>query len=217
MARPVPVLLASLLLAAAAPAFAGQDDATAVQPVFRTPVPAVVTPEGTVILPPATKLEGFTAPAGTVVTIGSDTLRNVLPVAGVGLEVRELSDDRGDLVRGLVVRVIEDERRRALSYVDADEVPSLIAGMDALLQVTSNPTSLTMFRVQYATRGELLFEVFNTPRGETEYAIQAGRTDQARRLLTAVEVSRLREQLQAAQTRLEAADQAHAERTGGAR
>ena len=208
MVRPVLVPLACLLLTLAAPALAGQ-----AEPL---PPATVLTPDGTVSLPPATRLEGFSAPAGTVVTIGSDSLRSVLPVAGVGIEVRELSDDRGDLVRGLVVRVTADERRRAFSYVDADEVPSLIAGIDALLQITTNPTALTNFEVQYATRGELLFSVFNTPRGEIEYAIQAGRVDHARLLLGAVEVSRLREQLQAAEARLEAADRDRAERGGRA-
>ncbi|MEO8482690.1 MAG: hypothetical protein ABI634_10800 [Acidobacteriota bacterium] len=166
------------------------------------PLPRQLTVQTDAPLPPATKLEGFLPAPGSVLTIGFDPLRGLQSVAGVNVEVREVRDDHGDGARGLVVRVFEGENRRDFSYVDADEVPSLLAGMDALLQINGNPTSFAMFEVRYATRGELEFTVFNNPRGEIVYAVQAGRTLRAQRVLTTADMTRLRGLLDAAQGRL---------------
>jgi hypothetical protein len=165
-----------------------------------TPSPVVVPAD--VTLPPATKLEGFTAAAGTIVTLGFDTLRTLPPVTGVTVEVRDIRDDSGENARGLVVRVIDADNRRDFSFVDADEVPSLLAGVDALLQITANPTPFAMFEVRYATRGELQLSVFNSPRGEMLYSVQAGRTVRTQRLLSTMDMTRLRGLLDAANTRL---------------
>ncbi len=166
--------------------------------------PRPLTDAADVGLPPATKLEAFTPAPGSIVTVGFDPLRGLQLVQGVNVEVREVHDDHGDGARGLVIRVTEVETRRDFSYVDADEVPSLLAGIDTLLQVTTNPTPFAMFEVRYATRGELEFTVFSNARGEIVYAIQAGRTVRAQRVLTTTDVSRLRGLLDAAQARLTA-------------
>lgn len=167
-------------------------------------LPRPVTVQAEVPLPPATKLEAFLPEPGSVVTIGFDPLRGLQSVTGVMVEVREVHDDRGDGARGLIVRVSEGDTRRDFSYVDAEEVPSLLAGIDALLQVSTNPTPFAMFEVRYATRGELEFTVFNNPRGEIVYAVQAGRTIRAQRVLSTSDMSRLRGLLDAAQARLTA-------------
>lgn len=195
MQRLIPFILASFVVIAAATRLLAQSE----QPPLR-----LVSDPAEVGLPPATKLEAFTPAPGSIVTVGFDPLRGLQLVAGVNVEVREVHDDRGDGARGLVIRVAEGETRRDFSYVDADEVPSLLAGIDALLQVTTNPTPFAMFEVRYATRGELEFTVFSNPRGEIVYAIQAGRTVRAQRVLTTTDVSRLRGLLDAAQARLTA-------------
>jgi hypothetical protein len=155
-----------------------------------------------IALPPATKLEAFLPVPGSIVTVGLDPLRGLQSVTGVIVEVRDVHDDRGDGARGLIVRVSETETRRDFSYVDAEEVPSLLAGIDALLQVNTNPTQLAQFEVRYATRGELELSVFSSPRGEILYAVQAGRTVRAQRQLTTSDMTRLRGLLEAAQAKL---------------
>src|SRR5262245_65443573 len=79
--------------------------------------------------PPATKLEGFKPSAGSLVTFGYDELGQGL----VSVDVRELRDSKGLIVRGLVVEVIENQYRTERSFVDADEIPELLKGIDALL------------------------------------------------------------------------------------
>lgn len=195
MHRLIRLLLVSILVAASGRALMAQGE---------QPLPRQLTVETDVPLPPATKLEAFLPAPGSIVTIGFDPLRGLQLVTGVNVEVREVHDDRGDGARGLVIRVSEGETRRDFSYVDAEEVPSLLAGIDALLQVNTNPTPFAMFEMRYATRGELEFTVFNNPRGEIVYAIQAGRTVRAQRVLSTSDMSRLRGLLDAAQARLAA-------------
>lgn len=153
-------------------------------------------------LPPATRLEAFLPVPGAVVTIGFDPLRGLQSVPGVNVEVREVRDDRGNGARGLVVRVLEGEDRRDVSFVDDDEVPSLLAGIDTLLQASGNPTAFAMFEQHYATRGEFEVSVASNARGELVYAVQAGRALRAQRILTAADMTRLRGLVEAAQTRL---------------
>ena len=153
-------------------------------------------------LPPATKLEGFDPAAGSLVTVGYDDLGSA---KGVSVDVREVRDSRGETARGLVVEVHESQYRRERSLVDADEVPELIRGIDALLQVTANPTQFKNFEVRYTTRGELRLTAFNSTidRG-IRYAVQAGRGLKAQRFLGDDDMRKLRAMFEAATQKLSA-------------
>jgi hypothetical protein len=140
--------------------------------------------------PPATKLEGFQPAIGSVLTIGFDELGRV---EGVSVDAREMHDSEGTSARGVVVRVSETEHHSELAYVDDDEIPALIKGLDALLEVRGNPTEFRNFEVRYTTRGELELTVFNAPGGNVLFAVQAGRVWRARRAgLSTAEMLRLR-------------------------
>src|SRR5689334_8845889 len=76
-------------------------------------------------LPPATLLEGFRAPFGAVVTVGRERLGSV---RGVTVDVEDIHDSSGGGARGVVVGV--PDGRPAVSYLDADELPMLIRGID---------------------------------------------------------------------------------------
>jgi hypothetical protein len=128
-------------------------------------------------LPPATKLEGFKPTAGTLVTFGYDELGGFL----ISVDVRELRGMKGPAVRGLLVEVYESEYRKERAFVDADEIPELLKGIDALMQVRTNPTQFKQFEVRYTTLGELQLTVYNEKNGEVRYAVAAGRTLKANR------------------------------------
>ena len=150
--------------------------------------------------PPATKLEGFKPAAGSVVTVG---ITNLGRVSGVSVEVRELRDGSRAPVRGLVVQVTENQNRQR-SFVDSDEIPQLLRGIDALLDVRTNPTSFTSFEVRYATRGELSVTAFNSSDGKIDYAIDAGRVLKARRVIDELQLRSLRKLFQTAHEMLRA-------------
>jgi len=106
-------------------------------------------------------------------------------------------------VRGLVVEVTESQYRKERSFVDADEIPELLKGFDALLEVKANPTSFKNFEVRYTTKGELQLTAFNSSNGPVMYAVQTGRTLKAQRLgLGASDMQKLRGLFEAAAQKL---------------
>lgn len=153
---------------------------------------------------PATKLEGFKPAAGTVATLGYDDLGRVGGFSGnVSVDVREMRAAEGAGVRGLVVEVTESEYRQERAFIDADEIPELLKGIDALLEVKSNPTQFRNFEVRYTTRGELQFTAFNTNESTVLFAVQAGRITHAQRTgLSASDMQKLRGLIEAAQAKL---------------
>jgi hypothetical protein len=179
----------------AAPAL-GQQVGTAQVPVSPE-LPMLVTAP-----PPATKLEGFLAAPGSVVTVGHEDIGTI---AGISVEVREIRDATGASARGLVVDVTDSQNSGDRSFVDADELADLIKGMDALLEIRANPTPFKRFEVQYATRGGLEITTFNTGRGDVLYAVHAGYGPRARRIgLSVTDIQRLRTFFQAASQKLAA-------------
>ena len=54
------------------------------------------------------------------------------------------------------------EYREERAFIDADEIPKLVKGIDALLDVSSNPTSFENFEVRYSTKGDLQITGFNS-------------------------------------------------------
>jgi len=151
---------------------------------------------------PATKLEGFKPAAGSVVTFGYNNLGRVGGF-GVSVDVREMRDARGVAVRGLVVEVYQGQYREERSFVDADEIPELLKGIDALLDVRANPTSFENYEVRYTTRGELQLTAYNSGKGDIHYAVQAGRVVTAQRTdLSADDMRKLRALFQAALDKL---------------
>jgi hypothetical protein len=143
------------------------------------------------VLPPATRLEGFAATPGSVLTIGYDRLGGI---EGVFVEVRDMRDARGGSASGVVVTVTEEDgRSRQDAYVDADELPGLISGVDALMSVSRNPTSFDNYEVHYATRGDLLVSALSTRTGGVVYSVQAGRIERSLRTgITSGEMIKLR-------------------------
>ncbi len=132
-------------------------------------------------------------------------------VGGASLEVRDMRDGKGASVRGLVVRVT-DGKREELAYIDLDEMPALLKGIDALLNVTENPTPLMSFEVSYSTRGLLSVSVGNPngPNGPIAYRVQAGRYPWTRVStgLGGTGIRRLREFFEIGQQKLSALESA---------
>src|SRR4051812_19526727 len=98
----------------------------------QTPPAAGPAPQPPVIVgpapPPATLLEGFRPANGSVLTIGYDDLGDV---ANISVDVREMRDSSsGARARGVVVTVGNRRGPHEQSYVDEDELPELLKGVD---------------------------------------------------------------------------------------
>lgn len=164
--------------------------------LMQTQGPMVIGPP----LPPATQMEGFRAPIGAVVTVGYEVLGEV---AGVSVDARELRASTGGRVRGVVVEVAEEKSPPQQSYVDVDELPDLLRGIDQLLNVTDNPTQFRNFEMHYATKGELELTASSSRNRGVVFSIEVGRLVKARReRLSAGELQQLRTLIEAASQKL---------------
>ncbi|MEO6235944.1 MAG: hypothetical protein ABIQ52_03035 [Vicinamibacterales bacterium] len=151
-------------------------------------------------LPPATMMEAFQYPVGTLFTVGYDDLGEV---AGISVEVREMRDARGRRVRGVVVEVTSGQTGREQALIDAEEIPDLLKGFDAMLEIRANPTQFRNFETRYATKGELILSANSSRNRGVLYAVEAGRLGKARRGgLTGGEMHQLRVLLEAASQKL---------------
>jgi hypothetical protein len=140
--------------------------------------------------PPATKIEAFRPATGSVVTLGYTELGEV---SGVTVDVREMHDARATGVRGLLVEVHESEYRDERAFVDADEIPDLLKGIDALLEVKANPTKFKLFEVRYTTKGELELTAFNDQRDHISYVVRTGRVSHASAYIDEGEMRKVRD------------------------
>jgi hypothetical protein len=187
-ARRLVLLVACVVLPLHAAEAAGQ------APAVQQP-PLVMTPS----LPPATALEAFRQPIGGTLTIGFDDLGDV---NGVFVDVREMRDTRGARARGLVVEIAGGQALREQSFVDADEIPSLIKALDDLVAVNANPTQFKSFEIRYMTRGELGLTASSSRNRGIYYGVEVGRLMKARRALNAGEMHQLRTLIEAAAQKL---------------
>ena len=105
-------------------------------------------------------------------------------------------------MRGLVLEITESQYRTERAFVDADEMPELLRGVDALLEVKANPTGFKNFEVRYATKGDLLLIAFNDASGNVRYSVQAGRVTKASKFIDAGDMAKLRAIFAAAADRL---------------
>jgi hypothetical protein len=150
--------------------------------------------------PPATMMEAFQYPIGTLFTVGYEDLGDV---AGISVEVREMRDTRGGKVRGVVIDISTGQSNHEQSLIDADEIPSLLKGFEAMLEIRANPTEFRNFETRYATRGELVLSANSSRNRGVLYAVEVGRLAKARRGgLTGGEMHQLRVLLEAASQKL---------------
>lgn len=152
----------------------------------------------TAVPPPATKLEGFEPTEGAVIVVGFEQAGSV---AGVSVETREIGDSRGTSLRGLVVDVAAQDHKDR-SFIDADEIPELMKGFDAFLQVSANPTQLKNFEVRYRTRGEFELAVFSNAGAALSYRVSAGRVTRISVVINSAQMERLRSLVDSASQKL---------------
>lgn len=189
MRATVVMSLAIAFCAAPAAAQAPAQNAVPPAPVILGPPP-----------PPATALEAFRAEPGEILTTSYEDLGDV---AGVFVEAREMRDSQGGRVRGVVVTIVERQAEPQQAFIDADELPALMKGFDALLNITSSPNGeFRNFDMRYGTKGELVLTASSTRQRGVVYGVETGRLLRSRRTLNGGEFHQLRTLVEAAQQKL---------------
>jgi hypothetical protein len=156
--------------------------------------------------PPTTKLEGFAPGSGSLLVKGYDEIGSA--AYGVSVDAQERTNGERARVSGLLVEIKEIGtsrlEREGRAFVDSDEIPELLKGLDALLAVGANPTQFKNFEIQYTTRGGLELIAFNNDKNEISYAVKAGKTLGATRYLKKEEMLKLKGLFESAVQKLNA-------------
>ena len=133
--------------------------------------PESVKAQEAVALPePPTKLEAFMVRAGVVMLCGSSRFGTVRGepgslIAVAGKELTNTGSGERALGVAIEVRKLEGRDPDRVSYVDLDELPSLLGGLAYMAKVDRTATSLDHFEAHYLTRGGLLVSLYNTSTG----------------------------------------------------
>jgi hypothetical protein len=128
---------------------------------------------------PSTKLEAFQAKTGIVIVRGYTTVGKIRAVGGeIVVDAREFRDasSPNTHVAGISVTVTNNTgvERENTSFIDADEIDSLLAGLDYISKATKDITKLAQFEAEYRTKGDFSVTVFNQSNGQLSVAISSG-------------------------------------------
>jgi hypothetical protein len=159
---------------------------------------------------PATKLEQFAARTGVVFVKGFTTVGSLKGLGGeVSVDVLEFRDarNRRSTVYGVLFTVTENGRfeRYDTSFVDEDEIDSLIAGLDYISKIDRSITTFQNFEAGYATKDDLSFVVFSDSRGGVRLVVKSGRIAGRRVILELAAIDKIRALLVEAKKAIESA------------
>jgi hypothetical protein len=159
--------------------------------------------------PPATKLEAFQARTGVVLIRGFTTTGTIVALYGalVRVDAREFRDASNSTshASGVSIEVKDGGRleRENTSFVDADEIDSLLKGIDYIMKIGKDITKHENFEADYRTRGELRITVFSK-RGTNDIsaAIVSGRIGPTRAFMDLTHLEEFRRLVVAAKAKL---------------
>jgi hypothetical protein len=147
---------------------------------------------------PATKLEAFQSQTGIVLIRGYSTVGSLRSLSSeVVVDAREFRDGsnpNSPRATGVSITVKESGRleRENTSYIDLDEIDSLLKGIEYISKVTKDVTKLALFEVDYRTKGDLRITVFNSDRGDVSAAVSSGTIGRTRAFIKLTELEKLR-------------------------
>lgn len=151
---------------------------------------------------PPTRLEALLARSGAVVIRGSSRVGAVRGEPGslVAVASKEFTNaSSGERAYGLTVEVRRADHREPdrLSYVDLDEIPALLGGLELMSKLEKSVTTLDQFEADYRTKGGLVVTVYNAS-GGMKAAVSTGVPGPAAAELEFGEFQRFRQLLQTA-------------------
>ncbi|MGO8934456.1 MAG: hypothetical protein ACLPLZ_08730 [Terracidiphilus sp.] len=127
-----------------------------------------------------TKIEAFQAKTGTVIVTGFTTMGEVKGEFGKGdvtVEAIEFIEaNSGTKVFGIRIDVSQGDEidTQSISFVDADEIDSLLKGIDYIAKVDKSATKMNDFQADYKTRGDLTISTFSEANGSIGVAVKSG-------------------------------------------
>lgn len=126
-----------------------------------------------------TKLEAFQAKTGVVIISGFSNVGTVSGQYGsnVAVESKEFLDaSTNKREYGITIEVAKggEIRQENTSYIDYDEIESLLKGIDYVSKVESSVTKLDNFQADYHTKGDFGVSTFSTAKAKNLAAVMSG-------------------------------------------
>jgi hypothetical protein len=148
---------------------------------------------------PATKLEAFSAKTGVVVIRGYTTVGVLKGMGAVTVDAREFRDAANLKLRvtGLSIEVKESGslERESTSFIDYDEIDSLLQGIDYISKANAGITPMKNFEVEYKTKGDFAVITFNSQSG-IGVAVSSGRFTKTKAYFKLADLPQLRTLIQ---------------------
>lgn len=153
-----------------------------------------------------TKLEAFENQTGTVIIRGRSDIGKVSARGSVSVVCIEIIDvSTGQRQMGIVFEVTEGGRYESSdnSFVDYDEIESLLNGIDYVSKVTPKSTKLSRFEATYKTKGDFSVVTFNKISANFEAAVSSGYAGSTSAYMTKAKLSELRSIIAKAKEKLD--------------
>jgi hypothetical protein len=156
---------------------------------------------------PKTKLERFVVQDGAVIIKGFAAIGTLRGKYGGAITVESKEFFNIALSKkeyGITIEVKETARieRESTSYIDYDEIDSLIKGIDYISKVTKTSTRLDQFQADYRTRGDLVLSTFSTDAG-IQAAVSSGTIGKTDVFIELTDLTKLRDLIVSAKSRLD--------------
>lgn len=144
---------------------------------------------------PKTKMEAFQAQTGSVVVKGYTDIGKVSSLGTVEVTAMEFADvSSSKKISGIVIEVTESGRleNSDRAFIDYDEIPDLLKGLDYVSRATTKITNHPMFEATYSTKGDFKITAFSNRKGEVSAVVQSGSFRPARIFLELNKLAELR-------------------------
>ena len=147
--------------------------------------------------PPTTKLESFSARTGIVLIRGFSEIGTVNGMGKVSVDAREFRDASNpkNQEMGITIEVKESGRleRESRSFIDYDEIDSLVKGVEYISKIDKTVTTMNNFEATYKTKGDFSITTFSNSRtGEVSAAVSSGRIGKTSAYLSLGDLGKLK-------------------------
>jgi hypothetical protein len=161
---------------------------------------------------PKTKLEAFVAQDGVVIIRGFRKIGQLGGAYGgtLTVEAKEFANaSTAKRAYGMTITVKDSSRleREDTSYIDYDEIESLVRGLEYIGKVDKSVTRFENFQADYRTRGDLEVSTFSTHDGSTMVAVSSGRISPVRIYFPISDLAKIRDLVAQAKAALDSVKQ----------
>lgn len=157
----------------------------------------------------ATKIEAFSAKTGVVMIKGFSTIGRIQGQGTVNIDAREYRDASSPKtgVYGIRIEVKESGRlqRENKSFIDQDEIDSMISGIDYIAKISKSVTLLKDFEAEYRTKDDFSITVYSDSNGTLSLAVGSGRIGKSSAFLKLGDLDQLKSLILEAKRTIEGA------------